>query len=214
MKNKSRYCILVGYDFSPLADRAVLEAFELARGHAEGEVHVVSVHSQVGDYTSAGIGAAMTPLPLSAAPTVEMLRGRIDALLEEWAQKTGGSFARLDVHSRSDQAAPGILDLADDLDVDLIVLGTHGRRGVRRLLFGSVAEDVLRGARCPVYVVPAERDEPPAPRIEPPCPDCLAARAETAGQEQWCARHREHHTFGHALHYESRVGAQTRRTIL
>ena len=54
---------------------------------------------------------------------------------------------------RNVAAAPAILDYADEHDIDLIVMGTHGRRGVRRLLMGSVAEEVVRLSPCPVLTV-------------------------------------------------------------
>lgn len=46
-----------------------------------------------------------------------------------------------------------ILKLADDERIDLIVIGSHGRTGFSRLLMGSVAEGVMRGAKCPVLIV-------------------------------------------------------------
>ncbi len=55
---------------------------------------------------------------------------------------------------RSISAASAILDYAAENDIDLIVMGTHGRRGLRRLLLGSVAEEVVRLAPCPVLTVP------------------------------------------------------------
>lgn len=51
--------------------------------------------------------------------------------------------------------AEAIVSYAEEHDIDLIVLGTHGRRGLRRLLIGSVAEEVLRRASCPVLTVRA-----------------------------------------------------------
>jgi nucleotide-binding universal stress UspA family protein len=48
-----------------------------------------------------------------------------------------------------------ILHAAADLKADLVVMGTHGRRGVRRLVLGSVAERFLRIAQCPVLMIPA-----------------------------------------------------------
>lgn len=50
--------------------------------------------------------------------------------------------------------APGrIVEYAQDHDIDLIVLGTHGRRGLAHLVVGSVAERVIRSAPCPVFTV-------------------------------------------------------------
>ena len=51
------------------------------------------------------------------------------------------------------QEARGIIDYADENDVDLIVMGSHGRTGVSRVLLGSVAEKVVRRAPVPVLVV-------------------------------------------------------------
>lgn len=53
-------------------------------------------------------------------------------------------------HRRGVAPGPCILDYAREHEVDLIVMGTHGRRGVRRLVLGSVAEEVMRLAECPV----------------------------------------------------------------
>jgi nucleotide-binding universal stress UspA family protein len=52
--------------------------------------------------------------------------------------------------------APQIVNYAENQDIDLIVIGTHGRRGVAHLLLGSVAEHVVRTAACAVLTVRAE----------------------------------------------------------
>lgn len=54
---------------------------------------------------------------------------------------------------KAPSAAEGILRYAEEKDVDLIVMGTHGRRGTDRVLMGSVAEEVVRRAECPVFTV-------------------------------------------------------------
>jgi len=59
----------------------------------------------------------------------------------------------LEVHFEEGHAAVEILRMAENLRCDLIVLGSHGRTGLRRLLTGSVAEAVLRRSHCSVLVV-------------------------------------------------------------
>jgi nucleotide-binding universal stress UspA family protein len=59
--------------------------------------------------------------------------------------------------------AAHILEILEKLGCDLIVMGTHGRRGLRKVLFGSVTEDVVRRARCPVMVVKAPPQAAPVP---------------------------------------------------
>jgi universal stress protein A len=54
---------------------------------------------------------------------------------------------------KTGDARTSILTAADELHVDLVVMGTHGRRGVSRLVLGSVAESVARAAPCPVLLV-------------------------------------------------------------
>ena len=66
--------------------------------------------------------------------------------------------------------ATHVLEILDQLGCDLIVMGTHGRHGLRHLLLGSVTEDVVRRARCPVMVVKA-----------PPQAVSLSEPAETIG---------------------------------
>lgn len=55
--------------------------------------------------------------------------------------------------------AESIVETADKLGADLLVIGTHGRTGLRRLIFGSVAEKVVRHATCPVLTVQAPDDD-------------------------------------------------------
>ena len=91
---------------------------------------------------------------LAAIDSIEPYPGEEEA---RWALEeslTDIAWNRV-VHSvgRAVHAAPAILDYADEHNVDLIVMRSHGRRGFRRLLLGSVTEEVVRMARCPVLVV-------------------------------------------------------------
>lgn len=80
-----------------------------------------------------------------------------DVLADLHALDTGASaVAKPRVQERQvaySSAAGGILSYTVEHDIHLIVLGTHGRRGVQRLVLGSVAEEVLRRAPCPVLTV-------------------------------------------------------------
>jgi nucleotide-binding universal stress UspA family protein len=71
------------------------------------------------------------------------------------------------VYSQTDSPSPSeaIINYAREQDVDLVVMGTHGRRGMDRLLSGSVSEEVVRGAPCPVFTVLATDAEEHVPTI-------------------------------------------------
>ncbi len=96
-----------------------------------------------------------------------------------------------------------IVRAAAQMNVDLIVMGTHGRSGLKRMLLGSVAEKVVREAGCGVMVVREKHhnEEWKVPEIEPLCPDCATARKEAGDVTVWCARHAEHHVHGHVFGY-------------
>lgn len=141
--------ILFPTDFSECAQGALPHAIRFAELH---EAHLHLLHVLVLHETS-------------AIETVEPFPGEESArdTLESTAREPNGRRVTHDV-TRAIAAAPAILDYADAHDVDLIVIGSHGRRGIRRLLLGSVAEEVLREARCPVLIVREESE--PSTRME------------------------------------------------
>lgn len=87
----------------------------------------------------------------------------LDALRESLKGEAVGLFQRLvegagspNVYRFTEEGNPKvkIVEVARQWEADLIVIATHGRRGLTRLLMGSVAETVLRNAPCPVLIVP------------------------------------------------------------
>ena len=90
----------------------------------------------------------------------------------DWLYRLQAPGSRLDVDHRLTDGEPyaEILRVTEDDGCDLIVMGTHGRTGLRRLLMGSVAEQVLRQASCPVLTVktpfPESVSAPEAPAYE------------------------------------------------
>ncbi|WP_321889999.1 universal stress protein [Paraburkholderia bannensis] len=71
-----------------------------------------------------------------------------------------GIARSVEAHLGAEDIAHCIVRVAAEFNADLIVMGTHGRRGVRRLVLGSVAERVLRSARCPILLVPSHKHLP------------------------------------------------------
>lgn len=83
----------------------------------------------------------------------EIADSRLAGLLKQHGRKP---LTLRQVSRRGLSAAEVILDYAGEIDADLVVMGTHGRRGAARLLLGSVAESVTRHASCPVLTVRAD----------------------------------------------------------
>jgi nucleotide-binding universal stress UspA family protein len=76
-----------------------------------------------------------------------------NAYLQGVQAAMGDSLVFTSSHSATGLAAEGIIDIADSQKVDLIVICSHGRSGIERWVFGSVAEKVLRAANCVTLVI-------------------------------------------------------------
>lgn len=204
MANDKVTRIVVGYDYSPIAELALRRAFDLAAKEDHGEVHVVTV-IMLGDGTGAGIAGLPVHPTVSLSDAHNALKDRVQAATKAWQAEGDRTFDRIVTHIRSEAPAAEIAQLATDLEASLIVVGTHGRRGVQRLLLGSVAEGVVRMAHCEVLVVRPQDTPAPIPKIEPPCPRCVETRKTSGGTELWCEQHRERHGQRHTYHYENRA---------
>jgi hypothetical protein len=131
---------------------------------------------------------------------VKRSRERLDAFHEA---RPDARLPEVHVHTSVGLPADEIVWLAAHLDADLVVVGSHGRRGFKRLLLGSVSEKVVRLCGCPVVVVRDKSHKAAwrVPEIEPICPECAKVRAETEGKQLWCGRHQGRHIRAHVYGY-------------
>ena len=175
--------LLAAVDYSELSQLVVENAIDLARRHEAAEAHFLHVTSGPSDDLAAS--------GQRGAELVEWLGQRLRAI------EGVPPMLRLIAHVASGDPARLIVQTAADLFADVVVIGTHGRTGVQRLVMGSVAESVVRHADCPVLVVRPKTHEQSHTQIEPACPRCVQTRIETGGAELWCDQHRERHGRRH-----------------
>lgn len=155
--------ILHPTDFSETAGRALRHAVHLARKY-EAELHVLHVAQFAPAYAEGplpGINAGSPSVPEYYEQLREEAEERLDRLIEQ-IDARGVRLRR--VLSSGDTPAPVIVEYAADQSVDLIVVGTHGRRAMERFLLGSVAEEVLHRAPCDVLTVRRTEDGEAEPR--------------------------------------------------
>jgi nucleotide-binding universal stress UspA family protein len=135
--------ILVPTDFSPTSDTALRYAAEMALTLG-ARLYLMHVPGRTGEHFEAnfphGQFEAAARKGLSSFLTTE----DIARLRPEYAVRVG-------------TPAEEIVRYADFCDVDLIIMGTHGRTGLAHALMGSVAEQVVRVAPCPVLLVRAAK---------------------------------------------------------
>jgi len=74
-------------------------------------------------------------------------------LLKQFCHEVVAHYSKARYHVRRGDPFEAIIDAAEDLHTDLVVLATHGRTGLKRLVIGNVAEKVVRHAPCPVLTV-------------------------------------------------------------
>lgn len=148
--------VVAGVDFSNLSDCALDEALVAASARS-GELYVVYVAHDILHYPVVDLAIDEAAARDAA---LEQVRQRAVERRDAVAAKAGPlGVTRIVVHFRRGSPAEEIAQLAADLDADLVVVGSHGRRGLARVLLGSVAERTSRLARCPVWIVrPKDHD--------------------------------------------------------
>ena len=137
--------ILCPVDLSDASRRSLDFGLALARRH-EGAVRVVQVIDS---------GAWTGPRSEALFELNEETRTALAQKLDSWVASTRGGQSAPEAKLLEGPAVSGILEAAESMGADLIVMGAHGKGGFERLALGSVTEKVLRKASCPVLVVPA-----------------------------------------------------------
>ncbi|WP_129774527.1 universal stress protein [Peristeroidobacter soli] len=140
--------ILVPIDGSVASARGLDEAMDLA-GHLQARMQLVHV-------VEPWIMVTVEAMPATVHQVAEDIRKIGGALLQECKDKVTNAGIEVDVElieTLGDSAGECIVKKAREMDADLIVCGTHGRRGFRRLLMGSDAEYIVRRAPVPVLLV-------------------------------------------------------------
>ena len=141
--------VLCATDFSDPAQPAVQAAAVEARrrGARLTLMHVVDMAMATAGLMTMGFGGVVYTLPRSQREDIER------AVKEKLQQALAGVGLEGDALVHEGSPAVAIVQAADELDAELVVMGTIGLTGLRRLTLGSVAEPVARTAPCPVLVV-------------------------------------------------------------
>lgn len=162
--------VLVPLDGSPLAEQALEYASDIVA--LGGRLTLLSVIEIPADYDYALVDVPLTMM------TVRVEEGAYDSLVEKTrsyldAQANVLRARGFEVDTIVTLGVPAdeILEHAEELKVDAIVMSTHGRRGFSKWLFGSVAQKVISVMPCPVMVVPGRVPE----KAEEPIASAAAA---------------------------------------
>jgi nucleotide-binding universal stress UspA family protein len=190
--DKTRPNILVGVDYSEISTLVVEEAVAFAQRYRPCNLHFLHVGHFGSDDEAAREGRRVELLAWLAArlPQTEEELDRVSVI----AHEAGGDPSRV------------IVQMAKELAAGLVVLGTHGRQGLDRVMMGSVAEAVSRHCGCSVLVVRRGLHGQFA-ELEPVCGVCVEARLKSQGNVLWCHDHAARNDRRYAHH---RIGQWVR----
>jgi nucleotide-binding universal stress UspA family protein len=136
--------IVVGTDGSDTAERAIDEAIGIAQ-RDQAALHVVAAFPDpaiIRERITSGSTAASVNLSQVA-----------DSVLNRAAMHAEEKGVHAETHSREADPAEAILDVADEVNADLIVVGSRGLSGLRKYLLGSVSTKVASAAHCNVMII-------------------------------------------------------------
>ena len=143
-------CILVATDGSTLSDKAVSHALELAQLAGASVVAVKVIPPYPRSYLEGGAMIDMSEIKRIETQRAEQAQAVLNAI------KTTGKTMGVSVKTRiakSDLIAESIIAVANKQQADLIVMASHGRKGLQRLLLGSETQHVLTHSQIPVLVL-------------------------------------------------------------
>jgi nucleotide-binding universal stress UspA family protein len=140
--------IVVGTDGSETAGKAVLQATELAR-QVGASVSLVSAYEPVSDNR---LRTERREVPKDLEWMVNP-REDVEATLKEASEQVEGAGVKVGTFAREGDAADAILDVAEETNADLIVVGNKGMTGTKRFLLGSVPNKVSHHAPCSVLII-------------------------------------------------------------
>ncbi len=148
--------VVVLLDGSELAEQVLPHVAEIVRGRGS-EVHLLSVAPVVVPTVAPAVEVYPIYMTADFLAMEVAERERIERELGEYLQGVAERLrpvaAKVQTVVRFGQPAEEILQYAEEIGADLIAMCTHGRSGISRWVYGSVADKVLRGASCPVLLV-------------------------------------------------------------
>lgn len=143
--------IAVGVDFSNLAEPVLERAAELAKALG-AHLHLVHIYAPEPDF----VGYAEYAYPGEDEREDELKEEK--KKIREWIESLKNKGIDVSGYMREGDTVHGLLEFAEKRDANMLVIGTHGRGFVERMLLGSVAEGVIRHATLPVVVVPSQKE--------------------------------------------------------
>jgi nucleotide-binding universal stress UspA family protein len=150
--------ILIALDYNPSAQKVAEIGYTLAKS-MNGKVILLHVISDITYYSSLNYSPIMgfggfSSVDLAQTHTIDEIKKAAQTYLDKSKQHLGDE--RIQTVVKNGDYGETILKTAKELDVNIIVMGTHSRRGLEKILVGSVAEKVLQHSLIPLFIIPTK----------------------------------------------------------
>src|SRR5699024_2366226 len=139
--------ILVAYDGSELSEQALQEAKLQAAGVPETEVYVVAVVTVTGPSTHMIVAKSIQ------YDVADALRPDMEKINREFEAEDISITTDIVIADNNRNAGIKICEYADENNIDLIIAGSRGLGGMKKLLLGSVSHQIVQEAKCPVLII-------------------------------------------------------------
>lgn len=150
--------VLIALDYNPDAQKIAETGYELSRA-LNAQAILLHVTSDATYYSSLNYSPIMgfdgfSNLDVVQTNTVEELKNVAQNYLDKTKQHLGDETIQTVL--KEGEFDESILQTANEMEVDIIVLGTHSRKGLGKILMGSVAEKVLHHTTIPLFIIPVK----------------------------------------------------------
>jgi len=152
--------IIIGIDNSKFAEHAAKYGFDIAHkfNAAVGLVNIVEPAIMPYNNNDVILGSTVQNMGAADMDLITIQNEVSENLIADTIKKFGGDL-KITHFSEFGNTADGIINCSKEFKADMIVIGTHSRTGLDRLIMGSVAEHVVRHSDVPVLVVPFKESE-------------------------------------------------------
>jgi nucleotide-binding universal stress UspA family protein len=153
--------ILIALDYNPTAQKIAETGYALAKSMNAQVVllHVVADYTYYSSLDYSPIMGFDTFSNLGVVQTNTVLE--LENAAHEYLEKSKAHLGDATIQTlvKDGDSGDAILEAAKNLEVDVIVMGSHSRRGLDKILMGSVAEKVLRHSKIPLFIIPVNEKE-------------------------------------------------------
>ena len=150
--------VLIALDYNPTAQKIAEEGYALAKS-MNAQTTLLHVISDAAYYSSNIYSPLMgydsfTDIKFIETATVEELREAALHYLDKTKQHLNDGTIQTVI--KEGDFGERIIETAAEINADILVMGTHSRRGLEKILVGSVAEKVLRHSKIPLFIIPTK----------------------------------------------------------